>query len=392
MTGPLRVNQDGAFPMSESPVVDAGGRRAMRRLIPLLPVLLYVVIVAVDFGTPAEFRIDTMLCLVPMTASSLTTVRLTAAYAVLATLTFLILDPLLAPTGYTHDWAGFVVVVLGGAIAVATVLLRTRLQDRVSRLGNVVEHVQRALLPPAPPVVGGVRVTCSYLAAERDAEVGGDVYDVVATPYGTRAFIADVQGKGLTAVGASAALVGTFSEAAFTESDLRHVGDRMGEALERFGRNQVLLGEPDTDWFATALIARFGPEGLVELVNHGHEAPALIGPSGVRWIDVPPELPLGLAGLVPAEERGPAYRFRMASDELLLLYTDGTTEARDADGRFFPLREWVARHVDPSLSAADLLGLLQRALLTHGGGRLTDDAALMVLGLGQADPDGGPPE
>ncbi|MFF7245408.1 PP2C family protein-serine/threonine phosphatase [Embleya sp. NPDC008237] len=391
MTGPLRVNQDGAFPMSETPAVDAGGGRPMRRLIPLLPALLYVVIVAVDFGTPDEFRTDTMLCLVPMSASSLTTVRATAVYAVLATWTFLLLDPWLAPTGYRHDWAGFVVVVLGGAIAVATVLLRTRLQEQVSRLGNVVEHVQRALLPPAPPVVGGVRVTRSYLAAERDAEVGGDVYDVVATPYGTRAFIADVQGKGLTAVGASAALVGTFGEAAFTEPDLRRVGDRMGEALERFGRNQVLLGEPDTDWFATALIARFGPDGLVELVNHGHEAPALIGPSGVRWLDVPPELPLGLAGLLSAAEPSPAYRFRMAPDELLLLYTDGTTEARDAQGRFFPLREWVARHVEPGLSAIDLLGRLQRALLTHGGGRLTDDAALMVLGRETAAPTDGSP-
>ncbi|MFE2869671.1 PP2C family protein-serine/threonine phosphatase [Embleya sp. NPDC059259] len=374
--------------MSETPAVGGGGGRPMRRLIPLLPALLYIVIVAVDFGTPDEFRTDTMLCLVPMTASSLTTVRATTVYAVLATLTFLVLDPWLAPSGYTHDWAGFVVVVLGGAIAVATVLLRTRLQDRVSRLGNVVEHVQRALLPPAPPVVGGVRVDRSYLAAERDAEVGGDVYDVVATRYGTRAFIADVQGKGMTAVGAGAALVGTFDEAAFTEPELHRVGDRMGEALERFGRNQVLLGGPDTDWFATALLARFGPDGLVELVNHGHEAPALIGPSGVRWIDVPTELPLGLAGLLPAEERAPAHRFRMAPDELLLLYTDGTTEARDAEGRFFPLREWLARHADPRMSGAELLGLLQRALLAHGGGRLTDDAALMVLRPEPAAPAG----
>ncbi|WP_331770897.1 serine/threonine-protein phosphatase (plasmid) [Embleya sp. NBC_00888] len=371
--------------MSEAPVVDtggaggAGGARPMRWLIPLLPAVLYVVIVAVDFGTPDEFRTDTMLCLVPMTASSLSSVRATVVYAVLATLTFLVLDPWLAPTGYEHDWAGFVVVVLGGAIAVAAVLLRTRLQERVSRLGNVVEHVQRALLPPAPPVVGGIRVARSYLAAERDAEVGGDVYDVVATPYGTRAFIADVQGKGLTAVGASAALVGTFSEAAFTTSDLWQVGRRMGEGLERFGRNQVLLGEPDTDWFATALIAQFGPDGLVELVNYGHEPPALIGPSGVRWLDVATELPLGLAGLIPGDERASAYRFRMTPDESLLLYTDGTTEARDAQGRFFPLREWIAANADPNLPANELLTRLQRALLAHVDDRLTDDAALMVL-------------
>ncbi|MGW9209343.1 PP2C family protein-serine/threonine phosphatase [Embleya sp. NPDC055664] len=365
--------------MSEAAVVEVERGPALRRVIPLLPALLYITIVAVDFGTPDEFRTDTMLCLVPMTASALIPVRPTVVYAILATVTFLILDPWLAPVGYEHDWAGFVVVVLGGAIAVTTVWLRTRLQDRVSRLGNVVEHVQRALLPPVPPVVGGVRVERSYLAAERDAEVGGDVYDVVDTPHGTRAFIADVQGKGLTAVGASAALVGTFDEAAHAEPDLWRVGRRMGAGLERFGRNQVLLGEPDTDWFATALIVGFDGDGRVELTNHGHEAPAVIGPSGVRWLQVPPELPLGLAGLVPAEDRAPTYRFRMTPDESLLLYTDGTTEARDAAGRFFPLRDWVARHADPNRSAAELLAGLQKALLAHVGGRLTDDAALMVL-------------
>ncbi|OPC78815.1 hypothetical protein B4N89_32250 [Embleya scabrispora] len=364
--------------MSEA-VVEVERGRALRRLIPLLPALLYFTIVAVDFGTPDEFRTDTMLCLVPMTASALVPVRPTVVYAILAAVTFLVLDPWLAPAGYEHDWAGFVVVVLGGAIAATTVWLRTRLQERVSRLGNVVEHVQRALLPPVPPVVGGIRVERSYLAAERDAEVGGDVYDVVDTPYGTRAFIADVQGKGLTAVGASAALVGTFDEAAHAEPELWRVGRRMGAGLERFGRNQVLLGEPDTDWFATALIVGFDGDGRVEPTNHGHEAPAVIGPSGVRWLQVPPELPLGLAGLAPAEERAPTYRFRMTPDESLLLYTDGTTEARDAAGRFFPLREWVARNADPNRSAAELLAGLQQALLAHVGGRLTDDAALMVL-------------
>ncbi|WP_424643942.1 PP2C family protein-serine/threonine phosphatase [Embleya sp. AB8] len=365
--------------MSETPVLGVVRGWSLRRLVPLLPALLFVLVVVVDFGTPEKFRVDEMLCLVPMTASSLSSVRATIGYAVAATVTFAVLDPWLSASGYTRDWAGFVVVVLGGAIAVATVLLRTRLQERVSRLGNVVEHVQRALLPPVPPVVGGIRVERSYLAAEVDAEVGGDVYDVVATPYGTRAFIADVQGKGLTAVGASAALVGAFGEAAFAEPDLWWVGHRMGEGLERFGANQVLLGEPDTDWFATALLVRFGPDGQVELVNYGHEPPALIGPAGVRWLDVAPELPLGLAGLIPSEERAPAYRFRMAPDELLLLYTDGTTEARDGQGRFFPLRDWLARHAEPNRSAAELLALLQQALLAHVGGRLTDDAALMIL-------------
>ncbi|WP_331767027.1 PP2C family protein-serine/threonine phosphatase [Embleya sp. NBC_00896] len=365
--------------MSATPIGGEGNGSVLRQAIPLLPGVLFVVLVVVDFTTPDEFRTDTMLCLVPMTASSLTSVGATTIYAIVSALTFSLLDPLLNEGGDARDWAGFVVVILGGVIAVVTALLRTRLQERVSRLGNVVEHVQRALLPPVPPVVGGVRVARGYLAAERDAEVGGDVYDIVDTPYGTRAFIADVQGKGLTAVGAGGALVGTFGESACAEPDLWAAGGRMGDRLERFGRTQIQLGAPDTDWFATALLAQFGADGWVELVNYGHEPPALIGPDGVRWIDVDPALPLGLAGLVPKEGRPPVFRFRMKPTELLLLYTDGTTEARDDAGRFFPLREWIAEHVDAHRSGEALLTDLQHALLEHGGGRLTDDAALMVL-------------
>jgi serine phosphatase RsbU (regulator of sigma subunit) len=353
--------------------------RSLGWAVRALPAALFVVVFVADLVSPANFQTNTVLTLVPMTAAGLGSLRSTVFYAVLCTVSFFLLDTTLAPSPDGNDWAGLVVVALGGAIAVPTALLRTRLQAQVARLGDVVQEVQRAILPPAPPVVGGIAVDRCYQAAERDAEVGGDVYDIIATPYGARAFIADVQGKGLTAVGAGAALVGTFREAAFHELDLRDVGRRMGNQLERFGRDRVLAGEPDMDWFATGLIATLDADGQVEMVNHGHEAPAVIGPDGVRWIEIEPTLPLGLAGLTP-EARAPApVRFRLGPTDLLLLYTDGTTEARDRDGRFFPLHDWLARHADSRRPPAALLADLRNAVLAHVGGRLTDDAALMTL-------------
>jgi serine phosphatase RsbU (regulator of sigma subunit) len=345
----------------------------------VLPATLFVVVFLGDLVSPPGFQVNTILTLVPMTVAGLGSLRSTIFYAVLCTASFLLLDTTLAPAADGNDWAGLLVVALGGGIAVPTAVLRTRLQDRVARLGDVVQEVQRAILPPAPPVVGGIGVDRCYQAAERDAEVGGDVYDTIATPYGTRAFIADVQGKGLTAVGAGAALVGTFREAAFHELDLRDIGRRMGNQLERFGRDRVLAGEPDMDWFATGLIATLTPDGRVEIVNHGHEAPAVIGPHGVRWIEIEPTLPLGLAGLASETRVPEPLRFRLGPSDLLLLYTDGTTEARDHAGRFFPLRDWMARNADARRPPATLLADLRDALLAHVGGRLTDDAALMIL-------------
>ncbi|MYV99863.1 PP2C family protein-serine/threonine phosphatase [Streptomyces sp. SID3343] len=361
----------------EPDVADAAS--PLGRAVRALPAALFVIVFVADLVSPTQFQANTVLTLVPMTAAGLGSLRSTVCYAVLCTISFFLLDTVLAPAPDGHDWAGLVVVALGGAIAVPTALLRTRLQDRVARLGDVVQEVQRAILPPAPPVVGGIAVDRCYQAAERDAEVGGDVYDIIATPYGTRAFIADVQGKGLTAVGAGAALVGTFREAAFHELDLRDVGRRMGNQLERFGRDRVLAGGPDMDWFATGLIATLDADGRVEIVNHGHEAPAVIGPDGVRWIEVDPTLPLGLAGLAPEARAPEPVHFRLGPSDRLFLYTDGTTEARDHDGRFFPLRAWMDRHADARRPPAALLTDLRNALLAHVGGRLTDDAALMIL-------------
>ncbi|MEV7859828.1 helix-turn-helix domain-containing protein [Streptomyces hirsutus] len=62
---------------------------------------------------------------------------------------------------------------------------------------------------------------------------------------------------------------------------------------------------------------------------------------------------------------------------LLSRYTDGVTEARDADREFYPLAEGFARHPydDPTRTVA----ALHEELLTHVGGRLHDDAALLLL-------------
>jgi serine phosphatase RsbU (regulator of sigma subunit) len=66
-----------------------------------------------------------------------------------------------------------------------------------------------------------------------------------------------------------------------------------------------------------------------------------------------------------------------ADGEQLLLYTDGVTEARDRDREFYPLRDGLARHL--SDEPARTLTALHDELLAHVGGRLHDDAALLLI-------------
>ncbi|MFD2348251.1 SpoIIE family protein phosphatase [Nonomuraea ferruginea] len=69
--------------------------------------------------------------------------------------------------------------------------------------------------------------------------------------------------------------------------------------------------------------------------------------------------------------------FRFDEGDLLLLYTDGVTEARDAAGVFYPLADRIGAWTQEAPE-----GLLKRVcddLLTYTGGRLGDDAAMIAI-------------
>lgn len=88
-----------------------------------------------------------------------------------------------------------------------------------------------------------------------------------------------------------------------------------------------------------------------------------------------PAPPLGLGEL--AEPRYHVQSFPFEPGDLLLLYTDGVTEARDSTGTFYPLTERIAGWTEKGSDA--FLGRLRRDLLHHVGGHLDDDAVTIVI-------------
>ncbi len=101
---------------------------------------------------------------------------------------------------------------------------------------------------------------------------------------------------------------------------------------------------------------------------------------------VHPAPPLGLRALSDDAPRLQVVPF--GDGDQLLLYTDGVTEARDADRAFYPLTEGLARHLHGE--PARTLAALHEDLLDHVGGRLHDDAALLLLRRPAAAPAGEP--
>ncbi len=351
----------------------AGGparRRALARLAagtPVLPALVVVAVLLADLAGDTGTMWLPLLAAGPALAAVTNGLRGVVGVGLLATAVAAALglrDGVPGPE-LTGVLAALVAVTLAGGLAV---VLRGRRERVLAAVRSVAETAQHALLKPVPAHVGPFQAAVRYSAAAAEARIGGDLYALIPTPHGVRLIVGDVRGKGLPAVGTAALVLGVFREAAHDEPDLLAVVERIERSLARN------LGHDD---FVTAIVAGYPPGGHLEIVNCGHTPPLLVRASGAVTPVEPdlPSPPLGLralAGQAPGLQELP-----FAEGDQLLLYTDGVTEARDHGRAFYPLAEGLERHVTPE--PARTLDALHGELLAHVGGRLHDDAALLLI-------------
>ncbi|WP_208036697.1 PP2C family protein-serine/threonine phosphatase [Streptomyces cyanogenus] len=366
--------------------IEYGRRRPLlrvrgRSISWLPPLLLLVAVILLDFNTGEHFRIVTWIVLVPGTAAAMCGVWTTAAYSVVALVTYVLVDNAW-PAEYQAGLGDFVLVALGGVLATLAAAVRMRQERQLLRVQDIAETTRRTVLRPLPSGWAGLDHAGVYLAADVDARVGGDFYDIQPGPHGARVLVGDVQGKGLGAVEAAAALLGTFREAGYHEKDLTTVAERLEIRMLRHRAHTAALGRADGDRFATAVLLAFPEDspGVVDVVNFGHEPPLAVGPHGVRELPCGDGLPLGLADL--SGGLPPVHRVPLAADETLLLVTDGVTEARDRPGAFFALSDEVSRAVraDPTRTEPRrLVRQVRDGVLRHCGGRLEDDTTIFAV-------------
>ncbi|MFI8088804.1 PP2C family protein-serine/threonine phosphatase [Streptomyces sp. NPDC086080] len=359
------------------------------------PLLLLVAITVTDYNTTGEFRIISWIVLVPGIAAAICGVWTTALYAVLSIGAYTFVD-----NAWPHELqAGlpdFILVTTGGILSTLACAVRVRGERRALHMRDVTDTVRSTVLRPLPKDWGGLEHAGIYLTADAQARVGGDFYDIQPSPHGTRVLVGDVQGKGLGAVETASVLLGTFREAGFHEADLTVLADRLEARMVRHREYTTALGRADGDRFATAVLLGFPADrdDVVDAVVFGHEPPLAVGPGGVRILPLRGGLPLGFRDLSPGTPR--THRVPLAPDETLLMVTDGVTEARDADGRFYRLAEHVARALsaDPRIAApARLVALVRDGTLRHCRGHLADDttafAVRRTLAAGSEGHEGG---
>ncbi|MFJ3438584.1 PP2C family protein-serine/threonine phosphatase [Streptomyces cyaneofuscatus] len=368
------------------PGTDAGTTAATGRIgnwaLAGLVLLLSALIVLLDVVTGEDLRVVPLLVVVPALASVFCSLRQTVWVAVW--ITAVVVGSGLGGDGTFWDFVfGIGFTVLACALGVAACAARIRHATEMDRLRSAAVALQRQILRPLPVITDQVFAYGIYEPIEEDRFVGGDIYEVVQSSYGTRVIIGDVQGKGIAAIGAGFAAIAAFREAAVREPTLTGVVEALEAAVVRHNAFSAQTGEAER--FVTALVLGFDEEDRVQAVNCGHLPPRLLHEGRASAVRLERTyVPLGLAGL--SRETRTAESFALPPGATLLVVTDGVTEARDAARAFYPLDRRLADWAGHG--PRELLDALHVDLEEFTGGIRRDDVA--ALALGRAPGDGRP--
>jgi sigma-B regulation protein RsbU (phosphoserine phosphatase) len=237
---------------------------------------------------------------------------------------------------------------------------------------DLARGVQRDLLPPRDMPAPGLALAAECVPAW---EVGGDFYDVIPAAGGKVIFVlGDVSGKGLPA----ALLLGLLHGGVYA-----WVSNPAGGSLEEGARNLngLLCRKTSRERYSTMFWGCYDPAAAsLTYVNAGHLPPFLVrrdGAAGPRIVRLEQGGPV--LGLLPDSDYVQA-SVPVARGDLLVLYSDGLTEASNKNGEEYGedrLREMIERHASapPFQLRSAVLEDVERFL---GGKPLTDDLTLVV--------------
>lgn len=272
------------------------------------------------------------------------------------------------------------------------------MQNALEREMEIARRIQASFLPEKLPQFPGWEIAARFQPARH---VAGDFYDAFPLIQNRRLalVVGDVCDKGVGAALFMAlfrTLIRAFAQQHYA---LRWMGDLVGDTLAQpagGGRpilpsigtsalqNAIELTNEymasthgSTSMFATVFLGVLDPtNGQLLYVNGGHEYPLLVSSAGVKE---------QLAASGPLVGIFPGARFQIQSlsmepGEILVAFTDGVTEARNANDEFFGRERLYALLARPFSTAAELLDCIQASIQEHmAGEEPSDDIALLAV-------------
>jgi CHASE3 domain sensor protein len=258
-------------------------------------------------------------------------------------------------------------ILLFGALAIVADIVRSRTQAALERERVVADTLQQAFLSGWDSLPY-VRIGTAYVSATRDASVGGDLFDVYRLDeHRSSVLVADVSGKGLNAAVETARV--KYSVRSFAEEN----GDP-AVVLTKFNR-AFARSAADPESFVTVFLGILDDRDMsLSYASAGHGQSFLRRGDDVQRLEVTGPV----IGLTPTSEFS-VERVMLKPKDMLVLATDGLTEARNGAGELLGEEgavRWIqAGSRDPDRFAADLVARVTR----FAGGRIADDFALLVI-------------
>jgi len=227
--------------------------------------------------------------------------------------------------------------------------------------------IQQSFLPESPPRIEGFELAALNLPAR---QVGGDFYDFIPVSENEWGIIiADVSGKGVPAA-LFMALSRTLVRA--------NVADNTTASQAMQKANSLISQEAKMGMFVTLFYAVLNPEKRrLQYVNAGHNPPFVVKKSSGDVILLRASgIAMGVMDDVLLEER----EIELDSNDIVVFYTDGITEAINGTGEQFGekrLIETINKNAD--LSVKDLMGRVKDEVFTFAQGQPQHDDFTLVL-------------
>jgi len=198
-------------------------------------------------------------------------------------------------------------------------------KERIKSELELAKKIQNSMLPRTFPPFPDIKSLDIYAVMEPAREVGGDFYDFFLIDNTKLCFsIGDVSGKG---VGAALFMV-------ITRTILKNqalLGNQLSEVF--FRTNNMLCSDNEENMFVTVFMGILDiHSGELEYICAGHNPPLIsLNRSAFTYMTLGKSIVMGCFEDIPYESA----KITMKAGDILLLYTDGVTEAMNSEGELF---------------------------------------------------------
>jgi len=243
-----------------------------------------------------------------------------------------------------------------------------RQKQKMDQEMKIAQTIQQDLLPAAEqyPKAGWLHAAGLSIPSR---QVGGDYFDILpAGPNRYDIVMADVSGKGV-----SSALLASLLQGAFVMSTAEQIPPAV--ILDRL--NRFLLSRTSGAKYATIFIASIFREAPMQWANAAHCSPLLIRANGSIFELAPTGMPVGMLDIGSWQDAA----LQLEPGDLLVLYTDGVSEAMNAKReQYGPERLVAAIQRNPQLPVGALIDAVKADIAAFTGGTpQRDDLTLLIL-------------